>query len=69
MADAQHPLFAIPVEIRRVLLSAQPDFLDAAFGVIRSEFGEIETYLDAIGVGEQIRARVRDLLLVDGSDG
>ena len=58
------PLLAMPEDMRRVLFSAEPAFLHAAFEQIDREFGGVDAYLEKIiGVSEQARERVRKELL------
>lgn len=64
LADANHPLLAMPLDLRRVLLSAHRDFLLAAFDAIESEFGGLDAYAnDALGVDASTREVIRDKLL------
>ena len=63
LTDAQHPLLRMPREVRRVLFSAEPDFLQAAFNQLRAQFGTLEAYFNSIGVTPQTLARVRNALL------
>jgi protein-tyrosine phosphatase len=44
LADQNHPLLAMPAEMREVLLSADPKFLEAAFAAV-DEFGGLDVYL------------------------
>jgi protein-tyrosine phosphatase len=68
LTDAQHPLLRMSPELRRVLFSAEPDFLQAAFEQLRVQFATPEAYLDSIGVPEQTRARVQNRLLANESN-
>ncbi len=66
LTDAQHPLLQIPRELRRVLFSAEPDFLQAAFDELQGQHGTVGGYFESIGVTEQTLARVQDALLETG---
>ena len=51
-------------EVASVLYRVQPEFLDAAFDVVRSDFGSVEGYLrEGLMVGEPERNRLGDLYL------
>lgn len=64
LADANHPLLAMPEELRRVLLSAHPDFISAAIERIDRELGGMDRYLERIvGVDAQMRERIYAALL------
>ncbi len=64
LADANHPLLAMPEDLRRVLLSAHPQFLTAAFDHIDRELGGFEHYVEEmIGVDRPMREAVRSVLL------
>ncbi len=63
LTDARHPLLEIAPQVRRVLFSADADFLDAAFAQLRAQFGGLERYLEAIGTKPEILERVRGALL------
>jgi protein-tyrosine phosphatase len=64
LADAQHPLLAMPEDVRRVLFSADAAFLDAALAEIDASPGGLEGYLErSAGVGPAVLERVRDALL------
>lgn len=64
LADANHPLLAMPEELRRVLLSAHEDFIAASFRRIEDELGGFDRYLErALGVGAQQREKIAAALL------
>lgn len=64
LADANHPLLAMPKEQRRVLLSAQPEFLSAALDQIDREFGGLDSYIDGtLRIDASVRDRVMANLL------
>lgn len=64
LADANHPLLAMPEELRRVLLSAHPDFLFAAFEHIDRNLGGLDDYVDqTVGLDPSARERLRAVLL------
>jgi protein-tyrosine phosphatase len=56
LADQHHPLLAMPAEMRQVLLSAQPEFLNAAFEQIEV-LGGLDAFLAQTC---QISARTRE---------
>lgn len=63
LADAKHPLLAMPEDVRRVVFSADPRFLDAAFTAI-DDAGGLERYLaDALGIDARLRAKLGAALL------
>lgn len=67
LADAQHPLLAMPEEVRKVLFSADAAFLDAAFEVIDQTHGGLDAYLERVaGVGPDMREKARAELLGSG---
>lgn len=64
LAADHHPLLELPAEIRRVLLGAEPDYLEAALEQIDADYGSLENYLErAVGVDHTMRQRVRARLL------
>ncbi|MGH8178207.1 MAG: tyrosine-protein phosphatase [Steroidobacter sp.] len=64
LADAQHPLLAMPEDVRRVLFSADAAFLETAFEEIDTAHGGLDAYLEhTAGVTAARLARVRDALL------
>ncbi len=64
LADANHPLLAMPEDLRRVLLSAQPEFIAAALEQIDLELGGLDSYLErTVGIGPQVRERIAAVLL------
>lgn len=62
LADARHPLLAMPDELRRVLLSAHTDFLGAALEQIDREFGGLDAYVERV---LEITPKVRDRILAN----
>jgi protein-tyrosine phosphatase len=64
LADAHHPLLAMPEDVRQVLFSADAAFLDAALAEIDASPGGLEGYLERIaGVTPAVLERVCDALL------
>lgn len=64
LTDAEHPLLAMPAEVRRVLFSADAEFLYAALDQIDRDLGGIDAYLeDNAGVNVSTRERVMGALL------
>ncbi len=64
LADANHPLLAMPEDLRRVLLSAHPDFISAALEQIDRELGGLDRYLErTVGIDVQMRERISAALL------
>lgn len=60
VTDSHSPLLSMPEEMRRVLFSADPAFLQAAFETI----GDVEGYLArTAGVSPRLQDRVRSALL------
>lgn len=60
LTDTHSPLLSMPEEMRRVLFSADPRFLEAAF----EQIGDVEGYLaKTAGVSPQVQERVRAALL------
>jgi protein-tyrosine phosphatase len=67
LADANHPLLAMPTELRRVLLSAHPDFLTAAFAQIDEELGGFDAYVEkTLRIPSAMRERIVSALLDAG---
>lgn len=63
LADAKHPLLAMPQEMRQVAFSAHPEFLSAAFASI-DELGDIDGYVrDVLGLDAAMRETLRERLL------
>lgn len=63
LADEKHPLLAMPAEIRRVVFSADPRFLDSAFAAI-DEAGGLDVYLqDSVGIDAKMREKLCAALL------
>jgi protein-tyrosine phosphatase len=64
LADANHPLLAMPEDLRRVLLSAHPDFISAALEHIDRELGGFDCYLErTVGISIEMRERIAAALL------
>jgi protein-tyrosine phosphatase len=64
VTDNHAPLLSMPEDMRRVLFSADPAFLQAAFEQIDRELGGIDAYLaKTVGLSDQTRERVRRELL------
>jgi len=64
LADTDHPLLAMPEDVRSVLFSADAAFLDAALGEIDASPGGLDGYLEhTANVTPAMRERVRDALL------
>ena len=58
LTDIHHPLLSMPEDIRRVLFSADAEFLQPAFESIE-KIGGIDAYLErTVGVTNQVRAAV-----------
>lgn len=63
LADKHHPLLAMPSDMRQVLLSAQPEFLAAAFDEI-DRTGGLDRFLgERCKISEQTRAAALETLL------
>lgn len=63
LADQHHPLLAMPAEMRQVLLSAQPEFLRAAFAAV-DDFGGLDAFLkDICQIPDAVREKTRAMLL------
>lgn len=63
LTDIHHPLLSMPEDVRRVLFSAQPEFLQAAFESIE-KLGGFDRYLEkTVGVTGNQRAAVLQELL------
>jgi protein-tyrosine phosphatase len=64
LAADNHPLLAMPDDMRAVLFSARTEFLEAAFEEIERRFGGLDAYLErTAGVSAAVRARVSATLL------
>ncbi|GAC1607930.1 MAG: tyrosine-protein phosphatase [Ramlibacter sp.] len=51
-------------DVASVLYRVQPEFLDAAFEVVRKDYGDVDGYLrKGLGVGQSEKARLRELYL------
>jgi protein-tyrosine phosphatase len=63
LADAKHPLLAMPEDMRRVAFSADAQFLTAAFEAIE-ELGGVDGYLEEVlGLNAAMRETLRERLL------
>ncbi|MGH8188917.1 MAG: tyrosine-protein phosphatase, partial [Steroidobacteraceae bacterium] len=64
LAADNHPLLAMPDDMREVLFSARSEFLEAAFDDIERRAGGLDAYLEqTAGVSAAVRARVAANLL------
>jgi protein-tyrosine phosphatase len=64
LADRNHPLLAMPAEMRKVLLSAQPEFLRASFDAVE-QVGGLDAFLrDVCLIPDVVREKARENLLV-----
>lgn len=64
VADNHTPLLSMPEDMRRVLFSADPAFLQAAFEQIDGELGGVDGYLRrTVGLSDETLGRVRSELL------
>jgi protein-tyrosine phosphatase len=64
LTDDKHPLLRMDAEVRRVLLTADADYLHAALQQIDDEFGNVDAYLQqAVGLSPERRARLQNALL------
>lgn len=64
LAADNHPLLAMPDDMREVLFSARAEFLEAAFEEIERRAGGLDAYLEqTTGVSAAVRARVAASLL------
>jgi protein-tyrosine phosphatase len=64
LAEMHQPLLSMPEEIRRVLFTADADYLQAALDQIDTGYGGLDQYLDTyLQIDRQSLQRVRDLLL------
>lgn len=63
LGETQGQLLNLPDEMRRVLFSADPAFLEAALESIEQEFGDVESYLAQAGITDAQLQQVRDRLL------
>ena len=64
LADAHHPLLAMPQEMRAKLFAADPDYLQAAFERIDSQYGSFDQYLKtSVRIDDEKLAIVRGHLL------
>lgn len=64
VTDIHHPLLAMPDDVRRVLFSADAQFLDAAFEQIEDSLGGLDRYLESSGVTASMLEQVRAALLM-----
>lgn len=64
VAASAHPLLEIPKDIRKVIFSADADFLTAAFEAMTQNEGSIDAFLERrIGIDDTMRAKLHDALL------
>jgi len=64
LTDSEHPLLAMPVSMRQVLLSADTAFLQAAKDEIDLRHGGLDAYLERVaGVAPALQERARQALL------
>ncbi|HEU4654500.1 MAG TPA: tyrosine-protein phosphatase [Steroidobacteraceae bacterium] len=63
LADERHPLLAMPAEMRQVLLSAQPEFLEAAFEQVDRLGGLARFLRDICHVSDGTLESVKQTLL------
>ena len=63
LADRNHPLLAMPADMRKVLLSAQPEFLRASFEAV-DQVGGLDAFLrDECQIPDVVRKKARETLL------
>ena len=63
LSDNAHPLLTLPQDVRRVLFSAEKDYLSAGLQQIDAQFGSTAGYLrDAAGVGAATQQLIRERL-------
>jgi len=56
--------YGLAPEVAAVLWRVQPEFLDAAFDAVRSDYGGLEAYfVEGLGLGRAERERLRELYL------
>jgi protein-tyrosine phosphatase len=56
--------YGLAPDVAAVLWRVQPEFLDAAFEAVRSDYGGLQAYFeDGLGLGSQERERLRSLYL------
>lgn len=59
------PSGALPPQVAKVLWSVQPDFLQAAFDAVESDYAGLDGYFrEGLGLGESERERLKSLYLV-----
>jgi protein-tyrosine phosphatase len=64
VAAGDHPLQAMPDDIRRVLFAAHGDYLHAAFDQMARDYGDVFEYLRReAGVDDAMRSKVQAALL------
>ena len=54
---------ALPRPALDVINSVAAEYLDALFGVIETEYGSMDAYLDAAGIDAALRDTLRERLL------
>jgi protein-tyrosine phosphatase len=66
-AAGNHPLLAMPEDIRRVLFAADADYLQASLDQIARDHGDVRKYLRReIGIDDDMRLNVQAALLSPG---
>jgi protein-tyrosine phosphatase len=64
VSDGRRPLSGMTPEVRRVLLAADADYLQAALAEVEAEFGGLTAYLQqAVGLAPAQLARLQAVLL------
>lgn len=64
LADAHHPLMALPTDVRKVLFAADADYLQAAMEQIDQIHGGVDAYLrDVVKIDTATIDKVRETLL------
>ena len=64
VTDMSHPLLAMPVDRRRALLTADADYLEAAFEQLERDHGSFDAYLaNAVGLTDAAREKLCAVML------
>jgi len=64
LATVNHPLLALPEDVRQVLFAAHPEYLENSFDQIAQDHGDVQTFLrEVVGVDDALRERLRAELL------
>lgn len=64
VSGVSHPLLDVPPEVRRPMLAADADYLDAALSYIDAGHGSTTAYVrEVLGLGDEGMARLRGALL------